>query len=494
MWELPRHRFLEPARELWNTLIATGSERRRVFPPDLAAIAASGRDELLRASRAFEEELTNVARIRGLSYSACREPQDTSGMVSSGHQPVIPHWGLMEKLAQLDSLGREGTAAFNIIIDLDEASRVDLVVPTSHTAELRRAEYTMTTGGTLFSSRRIASETALHRLGDEIRGGLRELPHQEIFTAFERAWEKVVALHEVPQSVAIPLLIDSYLPKRHFYWAPLSSLLRGEAFQLLVTLITTDPEALFRAYNSALAQYRAVREISNKANPFPDLASSDAWCELPLWAFRPGEGSATDSRKPVGWHFAHHTMGTIDQSGFCTLPSDYVLAPRGALVSFFLRLCTGDLFIHGRGGARYDGAMEDIAAAWKGVVLPPYVVASADAVLFPSEVRELDFRREMHVRIRRATTHPREVLEEPWLTLDARSRLAELATEREQLIAEQTRRQARKEPAGEIGQALSRLSGEIRSMLQDSLPSHSPRGPIDETVVRARDYPFFLFL
>ena len=74
-----------------------------------------------------------------------------------------------------------------------------------------------------------------------------------------------------------------------------------------------------------------------------------------------------DDELPL-WHGPHNAPVRSHQPD---------LRPRALLLTLLARLCLGDVFVHGTGGATYDVVMEHWASQWLGVDVCPSVVASA---------------------------------------------------------------------------------------------------------------------
>ncbi len=130
-----------------------------------------------------------------------------------------------------------------------------------------------------------------------------------------------------------------------------SRLSQTTLMQQLIERMGADPEACAVAYNEAVAAHpEAGLTLLRKRGP--------VW-ELPLWRLQRGF-----PRERV---FADQ-LGTIP-------PAE--LAPRAICMTGLLRLAGCDLFVHGLGGKRYDGAAEAWIRRWLGKTLAPLAVVSA---------------------------------------------------------------------------------------------------------------------
>ena len=152
-----------------------------------------------------------------------------------------------------------------------------------------------------------------------------------------------------------------------------SDIVRSEAFLHFQKQIVNNGDEFRACYNRALEEYRRRHGIKNAAQPLPNLNAVKR--ELPFWIVRDG----------------------------CRLPftetADLVLTdeiyPRAAALTLFCRLFLCDLFIHGRGGARYDEITDRVLESFFRCKGAPFTVASATLELaprpdYPIESRDLE--------------------------------------------------------------------------------------------------------
>ena len=181
------------------------------------------------------------------------------------------------------------------------------------------------------------------------------------------------------------------------------------------------------AYNKALATYRCVHKMRNRAHPMPDLAMVDDWLEAPFWIW-----TADDPvRRPLFARKAgggieisdrnRHTIALpISQDGDPALAAEQLreLSSRGIKVrtralttTIFARLVLSDMFLHGIGGAKYDQVTDEIVRLFFGFEPPEFATVSAtlrlphengnqDGVIagqWEQRLRELQYHPEQHV-------------------------------------------------------------------------------------------------
>lgn len=148
-------------------------------------------------------------------------------------------------------------------------------------------------------------------------------------------------------------------------------------------------------HNQALANYRSVHGIRNRAQPWPDLASGDGLVELPFWIWtrdnpqrkrlflenRPGQRRLTDRN---GIELPLPPNPADESDWFPATASDIRIRPRALGTTLYARLVLSDLFIHGIGGAKYDQLTDEIVRTWLRCEPPRFVTATA-TVWLPAE-------------------------------------------------------------------------------------------------------------
>jgi hypothetical protein len=134
-----------------------------------------------------------------------------------------------------------------------------------------------------------------------------------------------------------------------------SEFVRTEFGRELLRKMVEDPQRCAHLYNDAVT-------ATPEAGIGPLLARDD-YVELPLWRIREGgvraHGYDSDAERLLDG-------------------DDIKLMPRALFMTAMLRLVVCDLFVHGRGGANYDRAMELWVRSWLDVEPCPIAVVSAD--------------------------------------------------------------------------------------------------------------------
>jgi len=183
-----------------------------------------------------------------------------------------------------------------------------------------------------------------------------------------------------------------------------------EEFRRFALHLLQVPHELLHRYNANLDRYRRAHRLRSPANPFPNLGQADGFQETPFWIIREGRrGDLYAAREGDRVRLRAAQGPIIDVpaggGGVDALASAGVaIRPKAIALTMFARLCMGDLFIHGVGGASYDRVTDALASEVFGCAPCPYVVATATLYLpllgegtAPEEGRALE-RRLMELR------------------------------------------------------------------------------------------------
>ena len=269
-------------------------------------------------------------------------------IITSGHQPIVFHPGIVAKLIALDHWSKE-TNAHPVWIVPDQ----DVVDPASIRIPVKNED------GTL--------NERIIRLGGEPNDSIPScmLPPIEIADDLP---EELIQLgewiagytHEPTlarqfASATTGLLCEELdLIEPTIVYA--SELLDTQAGESLLDQLLDDPR-------SAISSYNAQAERYPEAGVRP-LALTEFKAQLPLWR--------VDERG------RDHASIDLDEPGSFNRKE---LIPTGLLMTAIMRSAACDLFIHGLGGMDYDQITEHWMRDWIGVDLSPMVGASASVYL-----------------------------------------------------------------------------------------------------------------
>ena len=296
----------------------------------------------------------------------------TAPLIMTGHQPLFYPPGILIKNMLAGTLARAlGGSAVNLVVDTDEEELV-FRYPVFHdrtasgAALARRESIVLNEGGVIlgeqewdpgkrerFQSALAEARATATRIFAEDRAGVVESAIGEIESALagsRRPFDAAVAMRETferENALSLPTVF-------------VSDLVRSDAYRYFLKVIQENADDFRAAYNGALHEYRRARRIKNPAQPLPDLGTG----ELPFWVLKDGRRVA---------------LREEDLNG------DHVILPRAVTLTLFARLFLCDLFIHGRGGARYDQITDKILKNFFDCDGAPYTVASATLALHPMD-------------------------------------------------------------------------------------------------------------
>jgi hypothetical protein len=439
-------------------------------------------------------------------YSTAAPPLPAHPLILMGHQPVFFHPGVWMKYFLLTRLRVTlGATGVHLIVDSDATGPITAVVP-AYRGDLVRVsetlvdlpedvpleafrpptakEWTEFVGRVAGHVRSVPGERFAARVDALAAGGGRALSGSrtlgDFLAAVRRAYE---AQAGAPGYLEVPVSHVAETPE--FYAFVLHVVRRAEDFQ--------------RSYNAHLEEYRRLHRLRSVANPFPNLAQGDAGIEMPFWVLRGGRRTDLFVARR-GSRLALATAGgplatvTPDLSGVEALrDAPLALRPKAILLTMFARLCLGDLFIHGVGGARYDQVTDAIIADVFGCRPPAYAVATATLHLsLPHEAAPAEERRMLERRLMDLQHNPDRHLE----TVSEAERL--LVGEKWGLIREiETMR------PGPERRAATRRIREINGRLREALAPEIARiearlAALDRQTAAGdaahfREYPYFLF-
>jgi hypothetical protein len=180
---------------------------------------------------------------------------------------------------------------------------------------------------------------------------------------------------------------------------------------------------LWEQYNRSVGDFRRANHVRSTAHPVPDLAIDDDWLEAPFWIWhrgdprrrrlfarqREGEIVLAD-RAGNEYPLALEPEGDVDRAAaqLAELAARGVrLRTRALITTLFARLCLGDLFLHGIGGAKYDHVTDLVIERFFGVKPPCYMTLTATLRLpVAAGAVTLDEARRVDHEIREVAFHP----------------------------------------------------------------------------------------
>ena len=277
-------------------------------------------------------------------------PAPRAPTVASGHQAAIWHAGIAAKLfATLAAARATDARALWLVVDNDDAPVDAIGVAVANDEGLaRRVELTLSGAAGGRSPRSSAFEATARDVGASTLAPPFELKHLErVCEAINAHRDAPSAGHQVTRAAIDLLGVD----RDELELVAVSEIAQTGAFRVFVRRMFEDPEACATAYNRAVHEYPDAGLTPLVSHP------ARGW-ELPVWRV---DGSNTRRRV-----FSGDALGGLGP-----------VLPRALSLTAFARTELCDLFVHGTGGAAYDGATEHWMSSWQDAELVPIGVATA---------------------------------------------------------------------------------------------------------------------
>ena len=337
----------------------------------------------------------------------------TRPIILTGHQPIFYHPGIFIKDVLADALARvSGGVALNMVVDTDETELAfDFPFPDRTTANGRlavRRRFVLGPSGGMLRDLRLDPVRG-RMFTDQLHGYLPRVG--EVFDEPQASsiveWTEATCRAAVQaRSIMEPAVILRETYEKHaglsISTIYASDLVHTEAFSYFTRFIIERGDHFRSSYNATLRRYREAHGIKNAAQPLPDLEPD----ELPFWRL---DG---DRRSPL--------RGRDAAGG--------VVFPKAITLTLFCRLFLCDLFIHGRGGGRYDVITDRLLEDFFECPGAPFTVASATLVMQPRSEYPLEARSLAAIDrdVRSLTFEPTRFLESDHpLVLERRGLIAE---------------------------------------------------------------------
>ncbi len=349
---------------------------------DARELRSLARREALVVAAEFSAKL-------GVAIKPAGDPEDL--VVMSGHQPEIYHPGVWIKDFLLQRLADElGATAIDAVVDTDAFEAVGVALPCM-SGGITRCRENLAVGAEdiCFACAPVPSADEIEEFcgtADSMLATLRAPAIRRHFSAFcEQLRGASQVADNLAEFVTIARRRYEAAAGTDYLELPLTWMARTDGWLTFAADIALNAQRFADAYNSELAEYRAVNKTRSAAQPFPDLGRDGDMVELPLWRIADG--------RRLGVHARNRADGGVDlEDGaggvLAELPpsgseavavlraSGLVLAPKALALTLFLRLFVADLMIHGVGGGRYDRVTDGVCRLYYGVEAPAYVVAS----------------------------------------------------------------------------------------------------------------------
>ena len=300
--------------------------------------------------------------------------QKRRNIIVTGHQLDFFHCGIIAKEKQASEIAQSHNGiALSLVLDHDPHSlNFDFPYVLNYNLEQRISTYRFFLGNIFLNNAKLTGSTRdkwlriLKKLQTNIQRYLPENTLAQAINSIEILKENAKEGVDLVDYVVSSRMAD--LSRNNFSINPIktSELCKTESWNIFVESILRDADRFRKIYNKAVRSYRTTHSIKNHAQPVPDLASN----ELPFWIIDKNGQSRSKlyTEAPINDHIMKsHIM------------------PRAITLSLFVRLFLSDIFIHGKGGEKYDQVTNAIIEEFYGIPVLPFLVKSADIYLSPDK-------------------------------------------------------------------------------------------------------------
>ncbi len=389
----------------------------------LSHLAVDARRELMEAAWDY----TRAYRDVPLPPMAPETP-----VLLAGHQPQLFHPGVWFKNFVLGHLAhRHGGVAINLAIDSDTIKTASLRVPTGSVSDPRVEIVPFDRQSTEipYEEREIVDRSCLESFGRRTAELLAPLVPNPLIRDF---WPLVVERSKAGNNLGECLAQARH--QQEGLWGtttleiPQSRVCGLPSFFWFTSHLLAHLPRLWEQYNRSVADYRSENHVRSAAHPVPDLAIDDGWLEAPFWIWdrdnprrrrlfvrQRGDEIVLSDRAGIEHALALQPEGDVDRAAgqLVELAAGGLrLRTRALITTLFARLCLGDLFMHGIGGAKYDQVTDLLISRFFGIKPPCYMTLTAtlrlpiarpavsqeDARRLDQQLRELTYQPERFVK------------------------------------------------------------------------------------------------
>ncbi|NNJ24775.1 hypothetical protein [Alienimonas chondri] len=331
------------------------------------------------------------------------EVDPSAPLIAGGHQPELFHPGVWAKNFALGRVARAvGGTALNLVIDSDllPGTRVRVPAGTRRNPRIESIPFDSDRSSRPWSGALVRDPILFDsfglRLGESLgRFGLRPLAADH--------WGKACCGDELaPRLTAFRRRMEGAWGLSNLE-VPIGQVCETDSFLWFAGHLIAHAARLREDHNAALDDYRERVGLKAENRPVPPLSrvasktAGDA-IELPFWMWEDSNPTRrrvfvrsvgrnrvalSDGPPGEGEDFAEFPLS--ERMDACCavealkqLPARGVrLRTRALATTLFARLCLGDLFLHGIGGATYDAVTDGIVRRFFGLEPPGYGAVSA---------------------------------------------------------------------------------------------------------------------
>ncbi|MFG0297355.1 MAG: hypothetical protein ACF8PG_15720, partial [Maioricimonas sp. JB045] len=387
-------------------------------------------DELRRRAR-FEALQMAAKYTSDLLGTRIAVPEASEPLVVTGHQPALFHPGVWVKNFATGVLAEQtGGVGLNLIVDNDTAPSMAIHVPagTHRQPRFDSVEFDEPRTAIPFEDCEIVSRQTFTSFADRVAEALQPWG---ISPVVQDVWPDALDRMATTRRLTDCLAAARHRQERR--WGlenvelPISRMCLLDSFLWFASHLLAHLPRFQDCHNSALDEYRQRNRIHSRTHPVPELVSRDGWLEAPFWLWRKGD----EQRRRV---FARQIGSRIQLAADTEIVNELPLSPemdaccsvealralevkgwrfrtRALSTTLFARLCLGDMFVHGIGGAKYDEMTDRIVETFFEICPPRFMTLSATLYLplgephpatvddlrqLRTDLRDLQFNAERH--------------------------------------------------------------------------------------------------
>jgi len=389
-------------------------------------LAVQARTELIRAA---------VRWTQGYRKCSLNTYQDSSVLTPvymTGHQPELFHPGVWFKNAVLHHAAVIGRGvAIHLVVDNDtlKSSSVRILTGDSECPQIMNVPIDGGPSGIPYEDRLIHDWDGFQSFGKRVKEYIGGMVPDPLIDEF---WPLVQNRARMTGRLGDAIAQGRHLWEERWGWntleIPQSVVCEQDSFLRLVLHLWVESHRFQQIHNQAVLAYRRWHRLRSRSHPFPELQQVDRWYETPFWTWTIEE----PVRRRI---FVRHGKNVLEvtDGGNCKreiphrdfdLFQTFVnwwrdeaekgrrIRSRAVITTLWARLCLSDLFIHGIGGAKYDGVTDEIIRRFFHCEPPPFCTATATLRLpvACSKVDAVDISR-LRQLIRETEFHPERFID-----------------------------------------------------------------------------------
>lgn len=417
-------------------------------------------------------------------------------VIATGHQPDIYHSGILYKYKLLQSFAKKNKAiGLNVIIDTDSGEAGSIKIPVMSAGSPDKRSVSLKAGELPLIFQHLPEKESLKEKLDEALNCLPGPARGVSIDSINDYLLKYLGLAGQPVSLAHSLMRRILVDSSNCLDVPFSHILRLDHSRAFFKSIVEDFSAFSADYNNSLNAFRQEKKIKNRANPFPNLEVANGFSELPFWIL----DQQKQSRFPLYVKKNHdkvHLLFDGREVPFEELSPDFIIAPKAALITLFLRLYACDLFIHGTGGARYDEFTDLLMQSYFKVAPPSYVTASQNRYFFCAEIKQYEKEKKESEQRREMRFHIEKFIDNLDWPQTEKSRIQELVAAKAAYIEKIKAGKQQKQSTAEFTQGIKQIEREIAAINEKMLgPQKDFAEPSKSYIdtIYTRDFSGFVF-